>query len=521
MCALERSQMLCQRIALPVKPLSKPPVDALPGSFPFVHRVLYDSSYTGSQGKAMSKQRLILPDPPPLDEDALLEIDERWSAVQRILASSGFQRAGQLRKILTYLTTAVILRPEQTVREYEIACEVLGRRSDFDPLDDNIVRQQMSHLRRKLDTYYREEGRNDPWRLTIPKGSYLPQFAEVRRPLDPGPTDPSPGFAGGVVSVGTILEGSGSSPATLSKVSTLPHRGLLLSLSIACLVMLVTIALLLRRVSDANASRAAAPVAGNSFVQFLAHLSGPVKIVLPDLSLVILQHQFDASLNLQEYARPDYLQSHIDLVKDPDFNYLLSTIRNMRNTSYDEAVVGMDIQKVLDINSVSNSTSFAREISIRDVSEGTSVLIGSYRSNPLAGLFKDQLNYRFQEDPATKDCYFSNQHPAPGEPSRYFVYTLDRSKWVGRRTDMDSYADIAFVPNLTHSGYVLLLDGSDNEATVAATRFLMHGKLPPSIDNVLRKNDLSYFELFFHGSHIDNQDEAKFELLSVRSEAGK
>jgi hypothetical protein len=49
----------------------------------------------------------------------------------------------------------------------------------------------------------------------------------------------------------------------------------------------------------------------------------------------------------------------------------------------------------------------------------------------------------------------------------------------------------------------------------------MRGKLPPSIDNVLSENDLNYFEFFFHGSHVDNQDEANFELLSVRSEPGK
>ncbi len=86
---------------------------------------------------------------------------------------------------------------------------------------------------------------------------------------------------------------------------------------------------------------------------------------------------------------------------------------------------------------------------------------------------------------------------------------------------MDSYAHVALVPNLTHSGCVLLLDGSVSAATLAASRFLMHGKLPPAIDNVLKKSDLSYFKFFFHGSHVDNQDEAKFELLSVRSEPGK
>ena len=410
-----------------------------------------------------------------------------------------------------YITTSLILTPEKSVREYEIACDVLGRRSNFDPLEDNIVRAQMSHLRRKLETYYREEGRSDPLRLSIPKGSYLPHFAEVRHPPASDAAG-SPGFA----EAAQLSQRNAGATA-----STGPYRRLLVFFSVACVALLATTAVLVRKLAAASAPKASAPAAGNAFVQFLSHLSGPVKIVLPDTSLVAIQEKFDAPLTLQEYARPDYLQSHIDSVNDPEFRFLLRTIRNMHNTRYDEVAVGMEIQKVLDTHAIANNASFARDITIRDVSEGNTVLLGSYRSNPLAALFKDQLNYRFEEDPVTKDCYFINRHRGPGEPARYFAYTMDRSKWNGQQADMDSYVDIAWVPNLTHSGYVLLWDGSDNQAILAASRFLMHGKLPAAMYNVLKRNDVGYFEFFFHGYHVDSQDEAKFELLSVRSEQGK
>ncbi len=451
----------------------------------------------------------------PCNEDALLSEDGRWSALQRILASPGFQRAVQLRNILIYITRSVILRPEESVREYEIACEVLGRRSDFDPDDDNIVRAQMTHLRRKLDAYYREEGLDDPLRLSIPKGSYLPVFAETVKSPDseqphtlefPSSSDPDKPI---------------STSTADSNIATRQYRRLLLCLSIAWLVLVVIVGVLVERLLVKSTPKAVARADGNGFVQLIAHLSGPVKIVLPDTSLVVLRAKFDPNLTLQEYARPDYLQPQIDGVKDPDFHYLLTLIRKMRTTSYDEVAVGMDIQSVLNVNSIPSRFTFAHETTIRDVSEGNTVLIGSYRSNPLAALFKDQLNYRFEEDPVTKDCYFSNLHPAGGEPARYFAYTQDRSLWLSGKKDMDSYVDIALVPNLTHSGHVLLLNGSDGEAIVAALRFLMHGKLPPSIESVLRKNDPGYFEFFFHGSHADSQDEVKFELLSVRSEQGK
>jgi len=103
--------------------------------------------------------------------EAAFEHDPRWLLVQRIQASGGFRRAGQLRKILLYVSKVAILQPGQILREYDIACDVLERRPNFDPANDNIVRAQFTHLRRKLEHYFSDEGRNEPLLLTIPKGS--------------------------------------------------------------------------------------------------------------------------------------------------------------------------------------------------------------------------------------------------------------------------------------------------------------------------------------------------------------
>jgi hypothetical protein len=73
-------------------------------------------------------------------EEALLGGDGRWELVSRIISSESFQRASQLRKILEYTARLAILHPNEIPREFEIACNVLGRRADFNPADDNIVR---------------------------------------------------------------------------------------------------------------------------------------------------------------------------------------------------------------------------------------------------------------------------------------------------------------------------------------------------------------------------------------------
>ena len=41
-----------------------------------------------------------------------------------------------------------------------------------------IVRAEVSRLRGRLERYYATEGRNDPIRIMLPRGSYVPEFVE-------------------------------------------------------------------------------------------------------------------------------------------------------------------------------------------------------------------------------------------------------------------------------------------------------------------------------------------------------
>jgi hypothetical protein len=64
-------------------------------------------------------------------------------------------------------------------REYSIGIEVYGRKPDFDPRVDAIVRVEASRLRGKLREYYDSAGRTDPIRIELPKGSYAPLFKRL------------------------------------------------------------------------------------------------------------------------------------------------------------------------------------------------------------------------------------------------------------------------------------------------------------------------------------------------------
>lgn len=89
-----------------------------------------------------------------------------------------------MRHLLDYLAQRTVRSPEQAPKEHEIAVDLLGRSTDFDPKLDPVVRVQTSRLRSKLAEYYVAEGASDHIFLQVPKGSYF-LHASYRAPGAP------------------------------------------------------------------------------------------------------------------------------------------------------------------------------------------------------------------------------------------------------------------------------------------------------------------------------------------------
>ena len=98
------------------------------------------------------------------------------SEVQRVLQSTGFHNASMLQQLLRYLAQKTFDPSAETLKEYTIGVEALGRPLDFDPKADPIVRVQIHRLRQKLKEYYDADGLHDRLVIEIPKGQYLPVF---------------------------------------------------------------------------------------------------------------------------------------------------------------------------------------------------------------------------------------------------------------------------------------------------------------------------------------------------------
>jgi hypothetical protein len=110
---------------------------------------------------------------------------------ERILASKHFKQAASLARFLRYVVERKLAGAEEELKEYTLGVEVFRRGADFEPGTDAVVRVQAGKLRKKLDSYYAEEGADDPVLIELPKGHYVPRF-EWRRA---GGTAPVEGLA--------------------------------------------------------------------------------------------------------------------------------------------------------------------------------------------------------------------------------------------------------------------------------------------------------------------------------------
>ena len=96
--------------------------------------------------------------------------------MQRVVNSELFRRSPALRAFLLYITERVISGRGDELKEQSIGAEVLGRKRNYNPADDNIVRVRAHELRGRLEKYFTSEGANEAVVITMPRGAYAPEF---------------------------------------------------------------------------------------------------------------------------------------------------------------------------------------------------------------------------------------------------------------------------------------------------------------------------------------------------------
>jgi TolB-like protein/Flp pilus assembly protein TadD len=100
-----------------------------------------------------------------------------------VLAGAGFARNVRMSRFLAFLVDRHLEGRDEELKESLIAHEVFGRRPDYDPKRDSIVRTEAARLRGRLAEHYAGAGRHSSVILDIPKGSYVPVFRYREVPI--------------------------------------------------------------------------------------------------------------------------------------------------------------------------------------------------------------------------------------------------------------------------------------------------------------------------------------------------
>jgi len=428
----------------------------------------------------------------PPAQPAEANLNAEWQAlVKRIAASEVLSRASQLRNILLYIVDRS-LHDTYPIKERDIACEVLKRPPNFDGTLDNIVRVQVGHLRRKLDQYFATEGKDEPLLIVIPRGSYIPRF-EVREKVKELAVEPEP-----------VL-------ATSAQIDPPPTRLWILAVAAAVLIVAGGLMFATRsRTASATATlQPVVPRSANLITQRVFASPNPVSVIAADTNATLIGTILHRDVSISEYSAPNYPDNLMSADTTPEMHNLVHLIAVRRFTSFGDTAVMLLTSKVAQQFGKDISPRYSRLINMQDLQHGNFIFIGK---SPWLSLFDPKLNFVQQEDPVTHAHAVLNRNPEAGEPRLYPVI----GNWS---TESTSYALIALLPNPTHTGAVLILDGTGMEATEAAMEFLSSPESTDKIKRLLKGRELDEnapFEILLRVYSVQGIAH-DFEIASVRS----
>jgi len=95
--------------------------------------------------------------------------------LEQILASEVFSRSERLSRFLRFVVEQTLDGQSGALKEQILACELYGKRTDFDAARDAVVRVDARRLRDKLREYY-AGAPNQPVIVELPRGAYVPSF---------------------------------------------------------------------------------------------------------------------------------------------------------------------------------------------------------------------------------------------------------------------------------------------------------------------------------------------------------
>jgi hypothetical protein len=420
---------------------------------------------------------------PVLQIRELPDSEACWALLERIAASPNVRRAARLQELLFYLGKRSLKEGRDTIHEQKIGVEVFGRRDDYDTGDDNIVRTNVSELRKRIDAYFEGEGANEPLVMEIPRGSYVPvfRFRPAKPQVESEPVA-APRHDLSAVSVIPISNPPEAAPSTSSSTPQLNRWVLILAASAVLAVSLVC-AVLWNRYESLRRSIYPwqyEPAVAALWTDVL-NARPDTDIVLADASFGLLQDIEKKSFPFNDYINRSYINELQTQNLSPDLRATEGRIATWNLGDQDDFKLARRILALDPLGTkihLYNARGYLPDLTKRD----SVILIGGRISNPWDDLFEGHMNFvaKFSTDGPISVI---NRAPVGSEQA---VYT---------QTDSTQYCVVSYQPNPDHNGVVLLIEGTGAEATEAAGDFLLSEEQLSAFRRQLHSDRFPYFEV--------------------------
>ena len=434
-------------------------------------------------------------------------IEARRALVRRVVESSTFAKSERLSSFLICICDLTLSGRASEINEQKIGTTVFGRPLDYDSSIDGIVRPQASRLRQRLDLYFNGEGADEPIRITLPKGGYVPVFepSPGQRPADDSPSAPAVGRSISTPSIPAVSPAGSSIPETIAThLASLRSAQLSWTLVMVLLVALLVVGVRNGRLLTADTSTSA-PL--HPLWSLLFRPNQRTIVVPSDTGLVMWQSATGESVNLERYLSGNYrAQSTGDI---PTGLVNPADLASRRYTSIVDLSIVKKLTQIADVQKSRLALSYARDVNIDDLKEANVILIGAAVANPWVELFESKMNFVFA-DAHIRQYTVLNRTPTGSEPPRWTANYDDPQRRV--------YGVVAFLPNLGGTGSVLIVEGTSMAGTQCAWDFVADdSSFLPFVQHIRRHDgSIPHFQLVLDSVNLTGSS-ARSEILAWRA----
>jgi hypothetical protein len=151
--------------------------------------------------------------------------------LKQVLASPQFSSSKRYPALLQYVVENTLEGKSDLLKERTLGVEVFDRPPTYDTNTDTVVRYTAGEVRKRLQLYYHEQGRNSQIRISLPAGSYVPEFLHGQEEPEESAGDAGSAATSmsetrlSAVPAGEMRELESASPLTLAVRTSPPFAG--------------------------------------------------------------------------------------------------------------------------------------------------------------------------------------------------------------------------------------------------------------------------------------------------------